>query len=131
MAQPSLAGYSVLIIDDNDILLHDYEAFLQPTGISVYTAKNGDDGIRLAQTHHPSLILLDLMLPGKNGIEVLEELKDIPAICDIPVIVVTALLEDKERDLCLKAGATDYLEKISIEPYQLIAKIRHTIKQPL
>ncbi len=115
---------SVLIVDDNPRLLEDYSSYLKENDVTVFTAPDGPTGIEQAQKHHPSVILLDLMLPGMNGLETLAALKANEATKLIPVIIITALVEDKEKDASLKAGANAYLAKVDTEPKDLLEAIK-------
>lgn len=119
-----MATLSVLIIDDNPRLIEDYRTFLEGNDIKVYTSPDGADGIGQAKHHHPSVILLDLMLPQMNGLETLRQLKADAATSSIPVIIITALVEDREKDVSLKSGATAYLAKVETEPSDLLKAIR-------
>ena len=115
---------SVLIVDDNPRLIEDYASFLKDNHVTVLTAHDGPDGIEKAKKHHPQVILLDLMLPGMNGLQTLEELKRDKETQDIPVIIITALVEDKEKDACVAAGAAAYMAKVETEPKELIETIK-------
>ncbi len=120
---------SVLIVDDNPRLIEDYSTFLKDNHLTVYTASDGPSGIEQAKKHRPAVILLDLMLPGMNGLETLEALKADEATKSIPVIIITALVEDKEKDSSLKAGATAYIAKVDTEPKDLLESIKSVAKQ--
>jgi CheY-like chemotaxis protein len=129
MSHPSSNGISVLIIDDNKVLLDDYKVFLEDSGIEVYSAESAETGLSLAAKHTPSVIILDLMMPEVNGLEALERLKSNNETQAIPVIVFTALVNELEKKNSLKSGAEDYLEKVETEPAQLLSKIRHLAKK--
>lgn len=116
---------SVLIVDDNPRLIEDYKLFLTEKNLQVFTATTGSQGIEEAQKHKPSVILLDLMLPHLNGIETLHALKNDDKTKDIPVIIITALVEDKEKEASLSAGAVAYLAKVDTEPDDLLEAIQH------
>lgn len=122
-----MSHLSVLIVDDNPRLLEDYSSFLKDNQVMVYTAVDGPSGIEAAQTHSPSVILLDLMLPGKNGLQTLKSLKSDPKTEAIPVIIITALVEDQEKESSLKAGAAAYLAKVDIEPKKLLETIKSVV----
>ena len=120
----------LVIEDENDVaeLLH-YNLTRQ--GYSVDTAARGDDGLKAVAHKPPNLILLDLMLPGMNGLDVCRELRKNPKTADIPIIMVTA--KDGEADILagLEAGADDYMTKpFSIKI--LISRVRVALRrQPL
>lgn len=124
---PHTHQISVLIIDDNPRLIEDYRSFLRESDISVFTASDGLAGLAQAKEHQPSVILLDLMLPTMNGLETLKKLKEEDTTQAIPVIIITALVEDREKEASLAAGAAAYVAKVDTEPADLI----HLIKSVL
>src|SRR5690349_3503070 len=98
-------GQSVLIIDDDLTLREMYEEYLKASGFNVISAQDGEEGLGKAKESKPSAVLLDLMMPKMNGIEVLRRLKADEATKDIPVIVFTALIQDLEKQESFAAGA--------------------------
>lgn len=102
--------YSILIVDDsiNDL---DVLSNILKTEYTIYFAKTGREAIARADKIKPDLILLDIILPGLNGFDVLSELKKSETTCDIPVIFITGLngVEDEEKGFC--RGAVDYITK--------------------
>lgn len=106
---------TVLAVDDNEDNLMLLTEVLRVFDCSLITATHGQMALILAQARHPDLILLDVILPDLNGIEVMHHLKDNPQTEDIPVIAVTALAREEDRDRLLKAGCIDYISK----PYML------------
>lgn len=100
--------------DDEDNLLLLTEA-LKPISSSIITALNGEMAVTLAQDYQPDLILLDVMLPDFNGMEVVRRLKNNPQTMLIRVIAVTALAREEDRQNFILAGCDDYLSK----PYML------------
>jgi len=106
---------TVLAVDDNEDNLMLLTEVLRIFDCSLITATHGQMALMLAQSHHFDLILLDVMLPDLNGEEVLHCLKKNPQTEDIPVIAVTALAREEDRDRLLRAGCIDYISK----PYML------------
>jgi DNA-binding response OmpR family regulator len=98
----------VLVIDDDDTALNLMRRRLAQRGYRVLTARSGDEGIALARTERPDLILLDIFMPGKSGYDVLDEIRSDEAIRATPVIVTTV---DDDRMKGIRLGATDYLMK--------------------
>lgn len=82
---------------------------------AVVTATTGRAALHLAQHQSPDLILLDILLPDLNGLEVVRRLRHVPATAKIPIVALTALAREEERDFILNAGCNDYLSK----PYDL------------
>lgn len=102
---------TLLLVDDNpdtQRLLGDY---LQLQGFQVLQAANGCEALSLATSHLPQIILMDIQMPGMDGLETIRQLKNIPKTASIPVIALTALAMSSDRDRCLLAGAVDYLSK--------------------
>jgi CheY-like chemotaxis protein len=94
------ADRAVVAIDDDPLALQLFRATLEPEGWRVYCAANGPEGLALVREHHPSVILLDLLMPGMDGFEVVEALHTEPDTASIPVVVLTSKsmsADDKER----------------------------------
>lgn len=106
---------TILAVDDNEDNLMLLTEVLRIFDCSLITATHGQMALILARSRHPDLILLDVMLPDLNGEEVVHHLKDNPQTEDIPVIAVTALAREEDRDRLLRAGCIDYISK----PYML------------
>jgi len=101
----------ILIIEDNEKNLKLVRDVLQVKGHATLEATTGEDGIRLAVERHPDLILMDIQLPGINGIEALRILRADPVTSGIPVIAVTASVMQQDRKLITDAGFDAYVGK--------------------
>ena len=101
-------GETVLIIDDEQYIRELLEYNLEKEGYSVIPAASGEEGLDLARRNHPALIILDLMLPGIDGIDVCRRLKKDPRTADIPIIMASARGEDADIVVGLEIGADDY-----------------------
>ena len=102
---------TVLIIEDNDQNLYLMRYLLESKGFSVVSARDGLSGIALASETGPDLILLDIQLPLMDGYAVAAALRKTPGLSGIPIIAVTSFAMLGDREKCLAAGATDYVEK--------------------
>jgi DNA-binding response OmpR family regulator len=111
---------TILVIDDDDVSLEISERILGKKGYSVLTASNGEQGISSARENHPDIIVLDVIMPGMDGWQVLEQLKENEHTRDIPIIMQSML---SERELGLAKGADDYLTK-PIDKGQLTGAVR-------
>ena len=114
----------ILAVDDDEDNLVLLTEVLEPLNCLVMKATHGQTALRLAQAYQPNLILLDIMLPDLNGIEVVYRLKQNQETAKIPVIAVTALARLEDRDRLILAGCNSYISK----PYildDLEALIRH------
>ena len=112
----------ILIADDEPDILEIIQYNLRNEGYEVVTAKNGNDAIDQAKKHQPDLIILDIMMPGKNGIEVCNILRLQPAFNDTLIIFLTALSDEGSEVKGLETGADDYLTK-PISPKILLSKV--------
>ena len=112
----------ILIADDEPDILEILQFNLKGEGYDVITAKNGDEAIELAKKHAPDLVILDIMMPGKNGIDVCSILRMSPAFKDTIIIFLTALTDEGSEVRGLETGADDYLTK-PVSPKVLLSKV--------
>jgi len=120
-------GKTILLVDDDLTLREMYEERMKAEGFSIIQATNGEEAIKKARESKPNVILLDIMMPKVNGFDVLKELKSDPEMKNIPVIVLTALIQDVDRIQGKKLGAVDYIVKSETMPGEVIAKIKNAI----
>lgn len=119
-----MASELVLLIEDDAAIVAGLQLNLSLEGYEVITAADGEAGLQLATERRPDLVLLDVMLPGMHGLEVLRRLRQVDA--EMPVIVLTARSEDADKVLGLQLGADDYISK----PFNL-AELRARINAAL
>lgn len=100
---------SVLVVDDDEDLLQYLQMHIESLADNVITAKNGTEAIESIKNNKPSLVLLDWLMPGMDGIKTLEKIK--VQWPDLPVIMVSAVTSHSEREKAMKAGATDFITK--------------------
>jgi two-component system alkaline phosphatase synthesis response regulator PhoP len=116
----------ILLVEDQEDLLHGLAINLGKEGYEVLAARRGDTGLQMALKEQPDLILLDVMLPGLNGLDVCRELRQ--KGCAMPIIMLTAKAEEIDRVLGLEIGADDYVTK----PFglrELLARIRVCLRR--
>jgi DNA-binding response OmpR family regulator len=113
----------ILLIEDDQFLAKMYFTKLSLANYEVITADNGERGLFKAQTEKPDLILLDIMLPGIDGWEVLQKIKADKTSAMIPVILLTNLGQQEEIERGLHLGASDYLIKAHFTPKEILKKI--------
>jgi two-component system alkaline phosphatase synthesis response regulator PhoP len=118
----AVSAKKILIADDEPDILEIIRYNLQAEGYQVFTAKNGNEAIDLANKNKPDLIILDIMMPGKNGIEVCNLLRMQPAFHDTLIIFLTALSDEPSEIKGLETGADDYITK-PVSPKVLISKV--------
>jgi DNA-binding response OmpR family regulator len=119
----------ILIIEDDKILSNLLEKKLGTAGYEVATAADGEEGLALLRSYKPDLVLLDIIMPQKNGLEVMEEMNKDPEIHPekIPVIIISNSGQPVEIDKILSLGAKDYLVKAEFNPQEVIEKIKKQI----
>src|SRR3984885_12282617 len=115
----------ILVIDDDVELCGLVEEYLTAEGFSLKAVHDGERGLQAAQTNEYSLVVLDVMLPGINGFEVLRRIR---SVSKIPVLLLTARGEDVDRIVGLEIGADDYLPK-PFNPRELVARIRAILRR--
>lgn len=120
---------TILFVEDEPTLQKLVGRFLEKEGYQVISALNGETGLNLSRKMNPDLILLDLILPKKDGFEVLEELKRDDQTKDIPVIILTNLESSNDVEKALSLGATTYLVKANYELAEVVKKIKETLKE--
>ena len=113
----------VLVIDDDPDLREMLRLLLSQAGLNVVLAADGLEGLRLAQEQHPDVILLDVMMPGMDGHQVLRHIKKLPELSEVPVIMLTALNTLRQVQSLIAHGACDYVIK-PFEPNTLIERVR-------
>jgi len=119
----------ILFIEDEPALQRAASAILTQEGFQVMLALNGEEGIQTALREKPALILLDLILPKKDGFEVLEALKKDPDTKDIPVIILSNLEGSTDVERAISMGATTYLVKANYRLEEVLQRIREIIGQ--
>ncbi len=120
-----MAGKRVLVVDDDVKTVELVKLYLNRDGYRVLTAYGGVEALRLARESHPDLIVLDLMLPGIDGLEICRTLR---AETDVPIIMLTARTTDQDRLTGLDLGADDYVTK-PFSPRELAARVRAVLRR--
>jgi DNA-binding response OmpR family regulator len=115
-----------LVVDDEPPLVTLVSAYLEREGFSVSTAADGEEAIRLAHERPPDVVVLDLMLPGIDGIEVCRRIR---TFSDAYIVILTARAEEVDKIVGLSTGADDYLTK-PFSPGELVARIRAMLRRP-
>jgi DNA-binding response OmpR family regulator len=115
---------NILIIEDDKFLRELISRKLINEGFKIEEAVDGEEGLKKLQETKPDLILLDLILPGLDGFEVLERMKDNPSTSSIPVLILSNLGQRDEIERGLKLGAIDFLVKAHFTPEEIVGKIK-------
>jgi CheY-like chemotaxis protein len=104
----------ILLVEDDRFLRKAAEVRLRRAGYTVVTAADGEEAIRTAAAERPDLVLLDLIMPRMQGFEVLSVLRSQPGMDGVPIVVLTNLSQDADRERALKQGANGYLVKANM-----------------
>lgn len=102
---------TILVIEDDDIVAQTIEHCLRREGFRVILGQNGVEGLQLARRHQPNLVVLDIIMPGMDGLTVCKQMRQDPLIADTPVLMLTAKSNDEDKVKGFMAGADDYLSK--------------------
>jgi two-component system, OmpR family, alkaline phosphatase synthesis response regulator PhoP len=117
---------TVLVIDDEPKIAELCRDYLAAGGFAVLTAGDGPSGLALAQRQRPDLVVLDLMLPGMNGLDVCRALRR--DMGDIPIVMLTARVEESDKLIGLELGADDYITK-PFSPREMVARVRAVLRR--
>ncbi len=115
----------ILVVDDEQPILNLVSAYLKPEGYEVYTASEGNAGLKAARAYKPDILILDIMLPGMDGIELLSRLR---RESDMYVIMLTARTEETDKIVGLSMGADDYMTK-PFSPRELVARVKAALRR--
>lgn len=123
-----MSKQTILVVDDEQDLLDLIEYNLRQEGYHVLKAENGKDGIQMAKEHMPDLVLLDIMMPQMDGIEVCDRMREDPTLTHIPIIFLTARSDEKTEIEGLNKGADDFITK-PISTSKLISRIKAVLRR--
>ena len=119
---------NILIIEDDKFLRELIVRKVINEGFDASEAIGGEEGIKKIKEEKPDMVLLDLILPGMDGFEVLSLMKEDSALSSIPVIILSNLGQKEDIEKAMKMGATDYLIKAHFTPSEIIEKIKANLK---
>ena len=129
-----MSGQSkILIVDDDPVFVETTKTILESRDYEVVTAYDGDEGLQKTKEEKPDLILLDIIMPTKDGFNVCEQLKEDPQLADIPVIILTSFAQQKgQTNIPVSAGleleAEGYIDK-PVSPEKLLTSIENLLKK--
>ena len=119
----------ILLVEDEDVVINILEKKLTDEGYDVSMARDGVEGLEKIREIKPDLILLDIVMPKMNGLEVMEEMQKEPKIKKIPVIVISNSGQPVELNKAIKLGARDWLIKTEFDPREIIDKVIKQIEK--
>lgn len=118
----------ILVVDDEPDILELVRFNLEKEGFEVKTVQNGEEALRWVNRHAPDCIILDLMLPGMDGLEICRRIKGSEALQSIPILMLTAKAEETDMVIGLEVGADDYITK-PFSPKVLVARVRAALRR--
>ncbi|MGQ9614583.1 response regulator transcription factor [Chloroflexus sp.] len=119
---------TILVVDDEPGIVKIARDYLERAGFQVISAGDGPTALRLVRQEHPALMVLDLMLPGMDGLDVTRALRQDPLTAHLPIIMLTARVEETDRLIGLELGADDYITK-PFSPRELVARVRAVLRR--
>ena len=122
-----MAPSTVLVVDDDPVILKLLEVNFEMEGFTVLLAHDGEEGVAIARTQRPDIVVSDVMMPRMSGLELVEELKSDPDTSDIPIILLTAKAQTADVRAGVDAGADDYITK-PFEPLDLVDRVNRLIE---
>ena len=118
---------TVLVVDDDPVILKLLEVNFEMEGFNVLVAHDGEEGIEVARTNQPDLVVSDIMMPKKSGLELVVALKGDTSTSDIPIILLSAKAQNADVRTGLEAGADDYVTK-PFEPLDLVDRVNRLLE---
>ena len=120
---------TVLVIDDDPVILELLRVNFEIEGFNVICAKDGEDGLQRAQAERPDVVISDIMMPRRDGLQLLTDLKGDPTTEDLPVILLSGKAQKAEVQQGLDMGADDYITK-PFDPLELIDRLNAVMTRP-
>jgi two-component system cell cycle response regulator len=120
----------ILVVDDNRDVCKSLTRILKHLGYDAHFAASGPEALTLVREHAPDLIILDVMMPGMDGLEVLQHLKNDPQTSALPVVMFSAITDDQFRGRAMRGGAVDYWVKASVNFDELGTRLNKLLNVP-
>src|SRR5664279_3438054 len=118
----------ILVVDDNKETVRAVKAYLERDGFEVFSAFDGETALHTLRREHPDLLVLDLMLPDRDGLDITRIVRKDATLRRIPIIMLTARVEDEDRITGLEIGADDYITK-PFNPREVVARVRSVLRR--
>ncbi len=120
----------LLLVEDDPLLVTMYQTKFSAEGFQVFTATDGEAGLALAKNQQPDIIVLDIMMPKLDGIEVLRAIRQDPVLKNIPVLMLSNLSELAKQKEAMELGAREFLVKANLTPTEVVTKIKQHLNLP-
>ncbi|MEM7798435.1 MAG: response regulator, partial [Chloroflexota bacterium] len=117
----------VLVCDDDHEVVRVVRGYLEQAGYEVLTAFDGDTAFQMVRSVKPDLLVIDLMMPGKDGLAVTKLIRNDPQLCALPIIMLTAKIDEADRVVGLEIGADDYVTK-PYSPREVVARVKARLR---
>lgn len=118
---------TVLLVEDDEMLNAMYKAKFEKEGYTVLSAFNGSEGLKMAESSTPDIVLLDIIMPKMDGFVCLKKIKRNPALSKLPVILLTNLGQEEDIKKGKELGATDYFIKANHTPQEVVDKVKKIV----
>lgn len=118
----------ILVVDDDKQIVRLVQSYLERASYQVLTAYDGETALHTIRRERPDLVVLDLMLPNRDGWEVTRTVRSDPSLTDLPIIMLTARVEDTDKIVGLELGADDYIAK-PFNPHEVVARVRAVLRR--
>lgn len=122
-----IVGRSVLLIDDDSWIVGVFQRVLKKAGFSVHHAAHALDGIEMIDKIHPSVVVLDVMMPGPNGFVLLHEIRSHSDLAQIPIIICTNAASEIPKNNLSSYGVAEVLDKTTMSPDDIVSAVRRVI----
>ena len=123
-----MAKQTILVVDDDKTIVKIVRGYLEQAGFDVLSAYNGNSALEALRSERPDLLILDLMLPDQDGWDVTRIIRNEPRLATIPIIMLTARVEDMDKIIGLELGADDYVTK-PFNPREVVARVRALLRR--
>jgi two-component system alkaline phosphatase synthesis response regulator PhoP len=121
-------GQPILVVDDDKELVRVVRAYLEKAGFAVLAAYDGETALHILRHDHPALVVLDLMLPDRDGWDITRLVRSDTTLAKTPIIMLTARVEDTDKIVGLELGADDYITK-PFNPREVVARVRAVLRR--
>jgi two-component system alkaline phosphatase synthesis response regulator PhoP len=118
----------ILVVDDDREIVRLVRTYLEKSHFEVLTAYDGETALHIIRREHPDLVVLDLMLPGRDGMDVTRVVRSDGGLAALPIIMLTARIEDHDKIVGLELGADDYVAK-PFNPHEVVARVRAVLRR--
>lgn len=124
----STTAQQILVVDDDRDIVRLVKAYLEKAGFQVATAYDGETALHILRREQPNLVVLDLMLPDHDGWDITRLMRRDPTLANIPLIMLTARIDDTDKIIGLELGADDYISK-PFNPREVVARVRAVLRR--